>query len=84
MDNLLLRGYVTPEDFGGDLQAALNKAEELDIRKVVLRGNYSCGTVVIPAFTHLVVDGTLKIKLTKSKKQRGRFQKLLDFVNQAP
>ena len=32
----------------------------------------------------LVVDGTLKIKLTKSKKQRGRFQKLLDFVNQAP
>ena len=67
MDNLLLRGYVTPEDFGGDLQAALNKAEELDIRKVVLRGDYSCGTVVLPAFTHLVVEGTLKANLLSKK-----------------
>lgn len=32
----------------------------------------------------LEVDGNLKIKLTKSKKQRGRFNKLLDFVNQSP
>ena len=34
--------------------------------------------------SRLVVDGTLKIKLTPSKKQRGRFNKLLDFVNQDP
>lgn len=67
MDNLLLRGYVTPEDFGGDVQAALNKAEELDIRKVVLRGEYSCGTLVIPAFTHLVIEGTLKANLLSKK-----------------
>lgn len=62
-----LRGFVTPEDFGGDVQAALNKAEELDIRKVVLRGNYSCGTLVLPAFTHLVVKGTLKANLCSKK-----------------
>lgn len=67
MDNLLLKGYVTPEDFCGDVQAALNKAEELDIRKVVLRGNYSCGTLVIPAFTHLVIEGTLKADLCSKK-----------------
>lgn len=67
MDNLLLKGYVTPEDFCGDVQAALNKAEELDIRKVVLRGEYSCGTLVIPAFTHLVVEGTLKANLCSKK-----------------
>ena len=67
MDNLLLKGYVTPEDFCGDVQAALNKAEELDIRKVVLRGDYSCGTLVIPAFIHLVVEGTLKANLCSKK-----------------
>ena len=67
MDNLLLKGYVTPEDFCGDVQAALNKAEELDIRKVVLRGEYSCGTLVIPTFTHLVVEGTLKANLVSKK-----------------
>lgn len=32
----------------------------------------------------LQVSGTLKLKLTKSKKQRGRLQKMLDFVNQSP
>ena len=32
----------------------------------------------------IVIDGTLKLKLTKSKKQRGRFYKILDFVNQDP
>lgn len=32
----------------------------------------------------IVVDGTLKLTLTKSKKQRGRMQKILDFVNQDP
>ena len=81
MDNLLLRGYVTPEDFGGDLQAALNKAEELDIRKVVLRGNYSCGTVVIPAFTHLVVEGTLKANLLSKKISNYSFEQDRFFLN---
>ena len=32
----------------------------------------------------MVITGTLKLVLTKSKKQRGRFNKLLDFVNQDP
>ena len=32
----------------------------------------------------LQISGTLKLKLTKSKKQRGRLQKMLDFVNQSP
>ena len=32
----------------------------------------------------IVVTGSLKLKLTKSKKQRGRFNKLLDFINQDP
>ena len=36
------------------------------------------------AGSSLVVDGTLKLKLSKSKKQRGRFNKILDFVNQDP
>ena len=36
MDKLLLRGYVTPADCNGDLQAALDLAEQLDIRKVIL------------------------------------------------
>ena len=32
----------------------------------------------------LVVDGTLKLKLTRSRKQRGRFYQILDFINQDP
>ena len=39
-----LRGYLTPEDFTGTdgekLQLALNKAAELDIRKVIVTGIY--------------------------------------------
>lgn len=34
--------------------------------------------------SRIEVDGTLKLKLTKSKKQRGRLQKMMDFVNQDP
>ena len=34
--------------------------------------------------SRIVIDGTLKLKLKKSKKQRGRMQKMLDFVNQDP
>lgn len=67
MTELKLRGYVTPEDMGGDVQAALNKAEALDIRKVVLRGDYSCGCLVIPPCTHLVIEGTLKADLYSKK-----------------
>ena len=81
MDNLLLKGYVTPEDFCGDVQAALNKAEELDIRKVVLRGSYSCGTLVIPAFTHLVVEGTLKANLVSKKISNYAFEQDRFFLN---
>lgn len=81
MDNLLLKGYVTPEDFCGDVQAALNKAEELDIRKVVLRGSYSCGTLVIPAFTHLVVEGTLKADLCSKKISNYAFEQDRFYLN---
>ena len=81
MDNLLLKGYVTPEDFCGDVQAALNKAEELDIRKVVLRGSYSCGTLVIPAFTHLVVEGTLKANLCSKKISNYAFEQDRFYLN---
>ena len=67
MTELMLRGYVTPEDFGGDVQAAIDKAELLDIRKVVLRGDYCCGPLVLPGYTHLVLDGTLKADLFSKK-----------------
>lgn len=64
MIDLLLKGYVTPEDFGGDVQAALDKAEELDIRKVILEGDYTCdAALVIPACTHLIIRGTLTADL---------------------
>ena len=59
-----LRGYLTPEDFGGDVQAALDKAEELDIRKVVLEKDYvNQEPLVIPAHTHLILKGTLRADL---------------------
>lgn len=32
----------------------------------------------------MTIDGKLKLELTKSKKQRGRMQKILDFLNQTP
>jgi len=62
-----LRGYVTPEDLGGDVQAALDKAEELDIRKVVLEKDYTCDTLVVPAYTHLILKGTLTADLHSKK-----------------
>lgn len=34
--------------------------------------------------SRIEVDGTLRLKLSKSAKQRGRFHKLLDFINQDP
>lgn len=68
MDELLLRGYVTPDDCGGDVQAALDLAEKLDIRKVVLEQDYTCQQpLVIPACTHLVLKKTLKADLQSKK-----------------
>ena len=60
MDKLLLRGYVTPADCDGSLQAALDLAEQLDIRKVVVDEDYTASQVLIsPAYTHLVLNATL-------------------------
>ena len=73
MDKLLLRGYVTPEDFSGTdtekLQAALNYAAEADIRKVVISGDYSADkALTIPAQTHLVLEsGVLQADLQCQK-----------------
>lgn len=67
MDKLLLRGYVTPEDFGGDVQKALDMAESLDIRKVILEKDYTCGTLTVPAMTHLIIRGTLTARLESKK-----------------
>ena len=36
------------------------------------------------AKSRIVVDGTVKLKLTKSAKQRGRMEKFLEFINQDP
>ena len=61
VNELKLRGYVTPEDFDGSdrerIQKALDVAKKEDICKVVLKGNYRTdGAVVIPCGMHLVLD----------------------------
>ena len=58
MEEILLRGFVTPEDFTGSdtqrLRQALAAAMELDLRKVVLRGQYVADEpLVLPAPLHL-------------------------------
>lgn len=58
MEEILLRGFVTPEDFAGSdthrLRQALTFAMELDLRKVVLRGQYVADApLVLPAPLHL-------------------------------
>jgi len=64
MDKLIVRGYVTPEDCGGDVQAALDLAEKLDIRKVILEKDYTCNEpLTVPGYTHLVICGTLTADL---------------------
>lgn len=71
MDKLLLRGYVTPEDCGGDVQAALDLAEKLDVRKVILEKDYTCeNALTVPAYTHLILKGTLTADL-QCKKNTG-------------
>lgn len=61
MIDLKLRGYVTPEDFEGSdrerIQKALDYADEEDIRKVVLSGEYNADlAITIPCGIHLVFD----------------------------
>ena len=73
MDKLVLRGYVTPEDFAGTdaekLQSALDYAAKADIRKVVVSGDYAADQVLtIPAQTHLVLEsGVLQADLQCEK-----------------
>ena len=60
MEEILLRGYVTPEDFEGShtqqLQQALQAAVEWDLRKVVLRGQYVAEQPIeLPAPLHLEI-----------------------------
>lgn len=75
MDKLMLRGYVTPEDCGGDVQAALDLAEKLDIRKVVLEKDYTCPQpLTIPGYTHLIIDGTLTADLQSRKTDSYSFE----------
>ena len=61
MTDFLLRGYVSPDDFsdyeGEKLQKALDVAEELDVRKVIVRGEYEAkSTIIVPPFMHLVFE----------------------------
>lgn len=72
MNEMLMRGYVTPEDFTGTdaekLQQALNVAAESDIRMVVLSGNYVSDTVLtVPANMYVVLEGTLQADLQCEK-----------------
>ena len=60
MEEILLRGYVTPEDFAGNdtqrLQQALAAAMEWDLRKVVLEGQYVAQeSLTLPAPLHLEI-----------------------------
>lgn len=61
MDELKLRGYVSPEDFSGSdtekLQQALNTAAEKDIGKVIVTGKYTVEkTLLFPEQMHLVLE----------------------------
>ena len=81
MDKLLLRGYVTPENCDGDVQAALDLAEKLDIRKVVLEKDYVCSqTLTVPGFTHLVIGGTLTADLQSRKTDSFSFEEDRFFI----
>lgn len=58
MDELKLRGYVTPNDFEGSdaekIQKALDTAKEKDICKVIIEGEYTVDkTLYIPALMHI-------------------------------
>ncbi len=60
MDEMKVRGFVTPEDFCGTdaekIQKAIFTAEEKDIRKVVITGTYKTDkTLVIPENMYIVL-----------------------------
>lgn len=61
MLDMRLRGYVTPEDFEGSdterIQKALDTSKELDVGRVVLKGNYTVDkTLWIHPMTDLVLE----------------------------
>ena len=79
MTEMLMRGYVTPEDFSGTdaqrLQQALNVAAESDIRMVVLSGNYvSDAVLTIPANMYVALEGTLQADLQSEKNSNFSFE----------
>jgi len=79
MNEMLMRGYVTPEDFTGTdaekLQQALNVAAESDIRMVVLSGNYVSDTVLtVPANMYVVLEGTLQADVQCEKNSNFSFE----------
>lgn len=55
MRELLLKGFVTPADCGGDLQKAMDTAKKLDINKVVVEQDLTADTVYIPGGMYLVI-----------------------------
>lgn len=56
MEQLLIKGYVTPADCGGCLQAALDKAAALGIRKVVVEEDYTASKpLTIPENMYIVL-----------------------------
>ncbi len=61
MDEMKLRGYVSPEDFSGSdtekIQQAISVAHEKDINKVIISGNYTVDkTVFIFPLMHILLD----------------------------
>lgn len=57
---LRLRGFITPKDTGGDLQAAIDLAVALDVRKVVVAEDHAAkDTVFLPAGIHLVIENAV-------------------------
>ena len=61
MLDMRLRGYVTPEDFEGSdterIQKAFDTSKELDVGRVVLKGNYTVDkTLWIHPMTDLVLE----------------------------
>ncbi len=68
MKELMLRGYVTPEDCGGDVQKAVDLAKELDLNQVLLTGAYTLEKpLILPSGMYLrledaVIHGSLETK----------------------
>lgn len=71
MKELKLRGYVTPEDCGGDLQKAVDLAAKLGLNKVVVdRDCKAASPVVLPSGMYLVVEnGVLTADLMTAQQE---------------